>query len=339
METFGNAATVEEPALAARRVFSLIAPELALVEAEFERQARSNVQVIGYIGEYLRESGGKRVRPALTLLSARAVGGDGARPNAVRMATVMEFLHTATLVHDDIIDNAETRRNRPSINSRFGNQTAVLMGDWLYMSAFETSLQERSLPVLDILTAVTRRMTEGELMQLTLIGRADVSEESYFDILRRKTAYLFSACCEIGSILGGASDAEQAGLRDYGLHLGTAFQLVDDLLDFTSFEDSLGKAAGADLLEGKVTLPVIYLLEEDPKLKHAVQTVMREGSYGEFTRDFFLRAADRTGAVERARARAQEYAAAAARALDALRPSEYTDALRSIPAFILERES
>jgi octaprenyl-diphosphate synthase len=207
------------------------------------------------------------------------------------------------------------------------------------MSAFETSLQERSLPVLDILTAVTRKMTEGELMQLTLIGRADVGEENYFDILRRKTAHLFSACCEIGAILGGASEAERVALRDYGLSLGTSFQLVDDLLDFTSFEDSLGKAAGADLLEGKVTLPVIYLLEEDPKLKHAVQTVMREGSYGEFTRDFFLRAADRTGALERARVRAQEYAISAVRALDALRPSEYADALRSIPAYILERES
>ncbi|HEV2860127.1 MAG TPA: polyprenyl synthetase family protein [Pyrinomonadaceae bacterium] len=334
-----NQAAVEEPRLAAKRIFSLIESELSLVEEEFERQARSNIQVIAYIGDYLRASGGKRVRPALTLLANYSVGGEASRQNVVRMATVMEFLHTATLVHDDIIDNAETRRNRPSINSRFGNQTAVLMGDWLYMSAFETSLQERSLPVLDILTAVTRKMTEGELMQLTLIGRAEVGEENYFDILRRKTAFLFSACCEIGAILGGASEAEQVALRDYGLNLGTSFQLVDDLLDFTSFEDSLGKAAGADLLEGKVTLPVIYLLEGDPKLKHAVQTVMREGSYGEFTRDFFLRAADRTGALERARTRAQEYATAAVRSLDALRPSEYADALRSIPAYILERES
>src|SRR5947207_9774430 len=208
MHPSGNTAAVEEPLLTARRIFGLVAEELALVEEEFERQARSNIQVIAYIGDYLRASGGKRVRPALTLLSNRAVGGDASLQNVVRMATVMEFLHTATLVHDDIIDNAETRRNRPSINSRFGNQTAVLMGDWLYMSAFETSLQERSLTVLDILTAVTRKMTEGELLQLTLIGRADVSEEQYFDILRRKTAYLFSACCEIGAILGGGTEDE-----------------------------------------------------------------------------------------------------------------------------------
>jgi octaprenyl-diphosphate synthase len=339
MNDSGHTAAVEEPRLTARRIFSLVSRELGLVEEEFERQARSNIQVIAYIGDYLRASGGKRVRPALTLLAAGAVGGDPSRPNVVRMATVMEFLHTATLVHDDIIDNAETRRNRPSINSRFGNQTAVLMGDWLYMSAFETSLQERSLRVLDILTAVTRRMTEGELLQLTLIGRTDVSEEQYFDVLRRKKAYLFSACCEIGAILGGGTPEEQEALRDYGLNLGTAFQLVDDLLDFTSTEGVLGKPAGVDLLEGKVTLPLIHLLEAEPRLRAAVQQVMRDGGYREHTRQTFLRAAEKAGALSRARARADHYADAAADALAALRPSAHADALRSIPAYILERET
>src|SRR4028118_1840480 len=179
------------------------------------------------------------------------------------MATVMEMLHTATLVHDDIIDNADTRRNRPSVNARFGNQTAVLMGDWLYMSAFETSLQERSLEILDILTRLTRKMTEGELIQLTMLGRTDISEKEYFDVLQRKTAFLFSACCEIGAILGGANERQQIALRDYGLNLGTAFQLADDLLDFTADKDVLGKAAGADLLEGKLTLPLILLLKDN----------------------------------------------------------------------------
>jgi octaprenyl-diphosphate synthase len=338
MNTSGNTAAVEERQMTARRIFSLVASELTLVEEEFERQARSNIQVIAYIGDYLRASGGKRVRPALTLLSTYAVGGDASRPNVVRLATVMEFLHTATLVHDDIIDNAETRRNRPSINSRFGNQAAVLMGDWLYMSAFETSLQERSLPILDILTAVTRKMTEGELLQLTLLGRADVTEEQHFDVLRRKTAYLFGACCEIGAILGGAGPSERRALRDYGLNLGTAFQLVDDLLDFTSDDDSLGKAAGADLLEGKVTLPIIYLLEEEPRMKTAVQSVMREGSYKELTRDALVRAAEKTTALERARASAASYAGAAVKALDEIGASKFSDGLRSIPAYILERE-
>src|SRR5436189_1492040 len=155
------------------------------------------------------------------------------------MATVMEFLHTATLVHDDIIDNASTRRNRPTINNQYGNQTAVLMGDWLYMSAFETSLAERSLAVLDILTAVTRKMTEGELLQLTLLGRTDITEDQYLDVLQRKTAFLFSACCEVGAMLGGAGDEQRLALRDYGMNLGIAFQLIDDLLDFSSSDERL----------------------------------------------------------------------------------------------------
>ncbi len=334
----GHLAALEEPQLTAARIFRLIAQELRLVETEFERQARSNIQVIAYIGDYLRASGGKRVRPALTLLATYAVGGDAARPNVIRMATVMEFLHTATLVHDDIIDNAETRRNRPSINSRFGNQTAVLMGDWLYMSAFETSLGERSLPVLDILTNVTRRMTEGELLQLTTIGRADISEEQYFDILLRKTAYLFSACCEIGALLGGADEAARQALRAYGLKLGAAFQLVDDLLDFTATDDAIGKAAGVDLLEGKLTLPLIYLLAAEPFQRTAIQAVMRAGDYASISRPALIAAAEKSGALARARARAIEYAEAARTALDILPDSPYREALRSIPTYILERE-
>src|SRR5256885_4636131 len=227
MQTAEQSTVVEDPQVAARRIFSLIAAELGQVESEFERQARSNVQVIAYLGEYLRESGGKRVRPALTILSNYAVGGDGSSYNSIRMATVMEFLHTATLVHDDIIDTADTRRNRPTVNALYGNETAVLMGDWLYMSAFETSLAERSLPILDILPRVTRKMTEGELLQLTTLDRTDITEQQYLDIIQRKTAYLFSACCEVGAILGAPASSEPGlcdmrpernALRDYGIN-------------------------------------------------------------------------------------------------------------------------
>src|SRR5688500_6336744 len=246
MQTSGHTITLEDARVSARRIFTLIAGELAQVEEEFERQARSNVQVIDYIADYLRASGGKRVRPALTILANYAVGGNGGRYNSIRMATVMELLHTATLVHDDIIDSAETRRDRPTVNAVYGNETAVLMGDWLYMSAFETSLAERSLPILDILTRVTRKMTEGELLQLTTLGRTDLTEQQYLDVIQRKTAYLFSACCEVGAILGGASDEEQKALADYGMNLGMAFQLTDDLLDFTSTDTTLGKNAGVD---------------------------------------------------------------------------------------------
>ncbi|MFN2530138.1 MAG: polyprenyl synthetase family protein [Pyrinomonadaceae bacterium] len=334
----GNTMTVEEAEISARRIFSLISHELEEVETEFERQARSNVQVIAYLGEYLQATGGKRVRPALTILSNYTVGGHGGRYNSIRMATVMEFLHTATLVHDDIIDKAETRRNRPTVNALYGNDTAVLMGDWLYMSAFETSLSERSLPILDILTRVTRKMTEGELLQLTLVGKSDISEEEYLDVLERKTSYLFSACCEIGAILGGATDVQQQALRTYGLNLGTAFQLTDDLLDFVSSEEVLGKAAGADLLGGKVTLPLIYLMQRDEQARNLVSTILDDGRYDRTSRSELVNALERSGAVEMSRSKAGKYAQSALNALEGLPDTEYCDALRVIPSYVLRRD-
>src|SRR5436190_377174 len=334
----GNTALADEVNLSARRIFTSVADELAEVEREFERQASSNIQVIAYIGNYLRASGGKRVRPALTILSNYACGGDGASYNSIRMATVMEFLHTATLVHDDIIDNASTRRNRPTINALYGNETAVLMGDWLYMSAFETSLAERSLPILDILTAVTRKMTEGELLQLTLLGRTDITEQQYLDVIERKTAFLFSACCEVGAILGGASEPEQKALADYGMNLGMAFQLTDDLLDFTSSDDALGKSAGVDLLGGKVTLPLIYLIAAEASAREVVETVMTEASYDAVPRRKLLDAIERVGAIAEARARGDEYAATARAALDRLPNSEFCESLKAIPTYVLDRD-
>jgi len=250
----------------------------------------------------------------------------------------MEFLHTATLVHDDIIDDADTRRDRPTVNALYGNQTAVLMGDWLYMSAFETSLAERSLPILDILTAVTRKMTEGELLQLNFLGRTDVLEWQYLDVLQRKTAYLFSACCEVGAMLGGAGERHRQALADYGVSLGTAFQLVDDLLDFTASDDALGKASGVDLIAGKVTLPLIYLIERDSSGREMVETVIREGNYSTVSRSDLLQAVERVGGLEEARARADGFAEAARASLDVLADSEYCEALRSIPTYVLERE-
>lgn len=338
MQTAEHSAVLEEAKLTARRIFTVIAPELQQVELEFERQARSNVQVIAYLADYLRESGGKRVRPALTILSNWAVGGDGSRYNSIRMATVMEFLHTATLVHDDIIDSADTRRNRPTVNALCGNETAVLMGDWLYMSAFETSLAERSLPILDILTRVTRKMTEGELLQLTTLGRTDVSEQQYLDIIQRKTAFLFSACCEVGAVLGGANETEQSALADYGMNLGMAFQLTDDLLDFTSTDDALGKGTGVDLLGGKVTLPLIYLMASEPSARDLVQTVISEAGYQSISRHDLHQAVERAGAIERARARADEFASSARNSLNELPGSEFCDSLKAIPAYVLDRD-
>ncbi len=325
------------PQIAAQKIFSLIKTEMALVEAEFERQAASNIQVINYLGDYLRASGGKRVRPALLLLSNFTVGGKASDENVIRLATVMEMLHTATLVHDDIIDNADTRRSRASVNSRFGNQSAVLMGDWLYMSAFETSLKERSLEILDILTRLTRKMTEGELIQLTTLGKTDISETEYFDILQRKTAFLFSACCEIGAILGGAGKEQQFALKDYGMNLGTAFQLADDVLDFTADEEILGKASGADLLEGKLTLPLILLVKENPSVKKDLEKVMNDGDYREIRRETILEKLENSGILEETRARAYSFAKHARKTLEILTKTEYRNALEEIPAYMIER--
>lgn len=337
MQTFAPIREKLNPHIAAQKIFSLIKTEMALVEAEFERQASSNIQVINYLGDYLRASGGKRVRPALLLLSNYAVGGNASDENVIRLATVMEMLHTATLVHDDIIDNADTRRNRVSVNARFGNQSAVLMGDWLYMSAFETSLTERSLEILDILTRLTRKMTEGELIQLTTLGRTDISENEYFDILQRKTAYLFSACCEIGAILGNASKEKQTALRDYGMNLGTAFQLADDLLDFTAEEAVLGKASGADLLEGKLTLPLIELVKKEPSVKKDLEKIMHDGNYENVSRQMLLDKLETCGLLEETRQRAYNYANLAIKNLELLAKTEYCLALEEIPSYMIER--
>jgi octaprenyl-diphosphate synthase len=338
MQATEHSALLDDVQLTTKRILSPITSELAQVEAEFERQARSNVQVIDYLGDYLRESGGKRVRPALTILAAYSVGGDGSSYNIIRMATVMEFLHTATLVHDDIIDGADTRRNRPTVNALYGNETAVLMGDWLYMSAFETSLAERSLPILDILTRVTRKMTEGELLQLTTLGRTDLTEQQYLDVIQRKTAYLFSACCEVGAILGAASQEEQKALAEYGMNLGMAFQLTDDLLDFTSTDDTLGKNAGVDLLGGKVTLPLIDMMANDRTSATLVKTILADRSYDTVSRSQLIEAVKKTDSIRTARARAHEFAEAARSSLDILPDGNYLHSLRAIPTYVLDRD-
>ncbi|MCY7345714.1 MAG: polyprenyl synthetase family protein [Pyrinomonadaceae bacterium] len=337
MQKFAPIKEKLNPNVAAKKIFSLIKTEMGLIEAEFERQASSNIQVINYLGEYLRASGGKRVRPALLVLSNYATNGTASHKNVIRLATVMEMLHTATLVHDDIIDNAETRRNRSSVNARFGNQTSVLMGDWLYMSAFETSLKERSLEILDILTRLTRKMTEGELIQLTTLGRTNISETEYFDILERKTAFLFSACCEIGAILAGAPNDWQIALRNFGMNLGTAFQLADDLLDFTAEEEVLGKASGADLLEGKLTMPLILLMKKDPQLKPDLEQIMHDGKYQKLSRQMLLEKLETLGLLEETRRLAYTFADNAVKNLELLPKTEYRSALEEIPNYMIER--
>ncbi|HUK92065.1 MAG TPA: polyprenyl synthetase family protein [Blastocatellia bacterium] len=335
---YADPAPLEERLMTPDEIFSLVRDELLLVEEEFGRGISDAGPAVSSIGKYLRDGGGKRVRPALLLLSANLIHGR-CGPSAIRMASVMEMLHSATLVHDDIIDDARVRRGRPSVNAKWGNDVTVLMGDWLYMTAFDMTLRERNFDLLDVLTSMTRLMTEGEIIQLAKIGNSRITEAEHMDIVRRKTAFMFSACSEVGAIVAGASEAEREALASYGLSVGIAFQLTDDLLDFVSTEDKLGKPVANDLREGKLTLPLIYLLEKDnQERRDVIETVMRESGFHSVGRDQVLEMLCEDGALDRARAAAHQHALQAADALAIFPPSQYRDALLSVPRFIVERE-
>src|SRR5207237_1957035 len=211
--------------------------------------------------KYIQRSGGKRIRPAVLLMASRLSGYRGDR--AVLYAAVVEFIHTATLVHDDIIDDSALRRGRAAVHSRWGNDITVLLGDYLYIKSMALALTHDTLDLVRLLCDVTLRMIEGELYQLTKNGDADITEDQHFDIIRRKTAYLFGGCAQIGGMLGTVSRDQEQALQEYGFNLGIAFQLVDDLLDFTGDLAALGKPVGADLREGKMTLPLIHLLQQE----------------------------------------------------------------------------
>src|SRR6478736_5595551 len=242
------------------KIFEPVRDELVRVEKEFSRHLESRVDLIPQMGKYIQMSGGKRVRPAVLLMAARLCGYTGDR--AILNAAVVEFIHTATLVHDDIIDEAETRRGRLSAHSRWGSDITVLLGDYLYIRSMAMALTQDTLEVVRLLCDVTLRMIEGELFQLTKAGDADITEDEHLEIIRRKTAYLFAGCAEIGGLLGECSPDQRVALREYGFNLGLAFQIVDDVLDFTGDLAALGKPVGADLREGKMTLPLIHLLQQ-----------------------------------------------------------------------------
>ena len=321
-----------------REIFDLVREDLQKVEEEFCLEIVSSVRPITEIGEYLQVSGGKRLRPALVLLGSKLCGYQG--PAAVRMGAVVELIHTATLVHDDIIDEADTRRGRPSTNSRWGNHLSVLAGDWLYMQAFNVALGERNFKILDLLIGLTQVMVEGELMALSYLRKLSVTEDEYLDLAYRKTASLFSACLRLGAILGQRSEEEEMKLGEFGTNLGLAFQLIDDLLDFTSSEAKLGKPVGNDLREGKLTLPLIYLLRNcHPDETAKVSTVLEEGGFHSVSFEEILEIVRRRGTLRAARQKAQHFAELATRSLTGFPESPYKDALRSLAEFIVERES
>jgi octaprenyl-diphosphate synthase len=323
-------------AINGKEIFELLREDLAAIEREFGRDTVSGVEAITEIGEYLRGGGGKRIRPMLLLLSAKLLNYQGR--GAIRMGAVVEIIHTATLVHDDIIDEAQTRRGRPAANTQWGNSKCVLAGDWLYMQAFKVAVQERNFRILDTLIELTQQMVEGELLQMEKLGKL-ITLNEHFDLIFRKTACLFSVCMRLGAILGGASAEQEAALGQYGHDLGMAFQIVDDVLDLTASEDVLGKPVASDLREGKATMAVIHALERCTAEERAkIETVLQHGAFNGVTHGQILEILERYGSLEAATDRAARYAESAQESICSFPDSEIKRALLWAPEFVVARE-
>ncbi len=323
------------PALA--QIFEPIRDDLERVDQEFGRHVQSQVDLIPTIGKYIQTSGGKRMRPAVLLMAARLSGYTGDR--AILYAAVVEFIHTATLVHDDIIDDADLRRGRLAVHSRWGNDITVLLGDYLYIKSMALALTHDTLDIVRLLCEVTLRMIEGELYQLTKNGDADITEDEHFDIIRRKTAYLFGGCAEIGGMLGKVGPERETALREYGFNLGIAFQIVDDLLDVTGDADALGKPVGSDLREGKMTLPLIHLLQQNEEVgARIVRDIISSRTVAPEQWEELQRALMEHRSIEYANRRASEFAERAKKPLHAFPPSSEREALLALPDYILSRD-
>ncbi len=327
-----------EKSLALSQIFEPIRADLAKVDEEFARHVQSRVQLIPQIGQYIRTSGGKRMRPAVLLMAARLSGYTGDR--SILYAAVVEFIHTATLVHDDIIDDADLRRGRLAVHSRWGNDITVLLGDYLYIKSMALALTHDTLDIVRLLCDVTLKMIEGELYQLTKNGDADITEDEHFDIMRRKTAYLFGGCAQIGGLLGGVSKEQEQALREYGFNLGMAFQLVDDLLDYTGDEETVGKPLGSDLREGKVTLPLIHLQRQDKDGTgcQIIRQIITSRQVVDAQWSDLKRCLREHASIDYAYRKAVEFADRAKTHLYVFSSSPERDALLALPDYVLARD-
>jgi octaprenyl-diphosphate synthase len=332
-----NPAAQKPSAAALAQLFEPIRDDLREVEREFARHVQSQVALIPTIGDYVRNGGGKRIRPAVLLMAARMAGYTGER--AVLYASVIEFIHTATLVHDDIIDESQLRRGREAVHTRWGNHVTVLFGDFLYLKSMSLALSQDNLEIIRLLCDVTLRIVEGEIYQLTKNGSVELSEDEHFEIVQSKTACLFAGCARIGGMLGPITRDQQEALWQYGLNIGMAFQIVDDLLDFTGEEATLGKPVGGDLREGKMTLPVIHMRERGgPRAEALLRKVVdaREVTLEDWRE---IRALlSQTRSIEYAHRVASDYVERAKETLYAFPSSEARDALMFLPDYVISRD-
>jgi octaprenyl-diphosphate synthase len=335
-DLLGAGRGLEDPAEARASILDLVGDRLRQVEELFRRNLASPAGLVGEMGSFVAEGGGKRVRPMLHLLCARLCAYEG--PHDVLLATVLEFIHSATLIHDDVIDAAPVRRGRPALHERWGNNVTVLFGDYLYAKAMAMALEAGSLEVMEKLAEITLDMTEGEMLQTRYVGRLDLTVPEYFELIDRKTARLFAGCCELAGILAGAGARQRLALRRYGRNLGLAFQIVDDLLDFVGEESRLGKPAASDLREGKATLPLIELLTTDGDRAHEIAGRISKGEATGADLAALEELLRSSGAIARTQKEARRLAALARAELAGFPPSRARRALEDLPLLLVARD-
>ncbi|MES9969533.1 MAG: octaprenyl diphosphate synthase [Candidatus Thiodiazotropha sp.] len=312
----------------------LISDDMEAVDNMIIRQLKSDVVLINQIGAYIVHSGGKRLRPMIVLLAARACAYSGSRH--IDLAAIIEFIHTATLLHDDVVDGSDLRRNRETANAVWGNEASVLVGDFLYSRSFEMMVDVGRMPVMDVLSHATNRIAEGEVLQLLNVHNPDTSEADYMEVIKRKTATLFEAGARLGGIITEVDEDQQQALADYGLHLGIAFQLVDDALDYNANNTEIGKNIGDDLAEGKPTLPLIQAMKgADQARRQRLAEIIEQGGLEEI--DFVMQAIAESDAIAYTQQLAQQEAEKAKRALEALPATPYREALASLADFSVAR--
>lgn len=316
-------------------LYALIAKDMQAVDAVIRARLHSDVVLVRQVAEYIIQSGGKRMRPALVLLVAGAFGYRGR--NHHELAAVVEFIHTATLLHDDVVDESSLRRGRDTANALFGNAASVLVGDFLYSRAFQMMVNVGDMRVMEVLSDATNIIAEGEVLQLMNVHDADVGIDGYLRVIRYKTAKLFEAASRLGAILGGADAETEAAMATYGMHLGTAFQLVDDVLDYSGDQEEIGKSLGDDLAEGKPTLPLIHVMQHGNAEQAAcVRRAIETGGRDEFPA--VLAAVQATGALDETRRYAEAEAAIAKKALERLPASQYKESLIELSSFAVARK-
>lgn len=317
-----------------------LAPDLAEVERILAARVESDLELVKLTSQYLYRSGGKRIRPMLLLIAARAAGGPkgGASPRGPSYGAMVEIMHTATLVHDDIVDEADTRRGQASLNSLLGNDLTVLIGDFLYIQSMSLAVEQENPQVVATMCDLTMRMIEGMLLEKARGGTIGLTREEHLRILRLKTAYLFHGCGKMGAMMVEAPPEVEGALGDYCMNLGMAFQVADDLFDFTASAAMVGKPVLSDLKEGHLTLPILHALDREPEAVPLVEEVLDSGGLTPGQQEEILALVERRGGLDEARRVAESFAAAARKALEAVPPSSYRDGLEALAEFVIWRE-